>query len=71
MDKSRLGNSMKNTIIGIVFTMLNLIFQFSVKSVFIKLLGETYNGVNGLFSSILQVLNLAELGFASAVAYSL
>ncbi len=71
MDKSRLGNSMKNTVIGIVFTMLNLIFQFSVKSVFIKLLGETYNGVNGLFSSILQVLNLAELGFASAVAYSL
>ncbi len=71
MANSRLNKSIKNTIIGIIFTMLNLIFQFSVKSVFIKLLGETYNGVNGLFSSILQVLNLAELGFASAVAYSL
>lgn len=69
--ESRLNKSLKNTVIGIVFTMLNLIFQFSVKSIFIELLGETYNGINGLFSSILQVLNLAELGFASAVAYSL
>ena len=69
--ESRLNKSIKNTVIGIVFTMLNLIFQFSVKSIFIKLLGETYNGLNGLFTSILQVLNIAELGFASAIAYSL
>lgn len=71
MGKSRLKNSMRNTTVGVVFTMLDIIFQFALKSVFIKLLGETYNGVNGLFTSILQVLNLAELGFASAVAYGL
>ncbi len=62
MANSRLNKSIKNTIIGIIFTMLNLIFQFSVKSVFIKLLGETYNGVNGLFPPFCRCLILPNLG---------
>lgn len=71
MEQSRINKSLKNTVFGMSATLLNLIFQFVAKSVFVKLLGEAFNGVNGLFTSILQVLNLAELGFASAIAYGL
>jgi O-antigen/teichoic acid export membrane protein len=35
------------------------------------MLGAEYLGLSSLFSSILQVLNMAELGFSSAVVYSM
>lgn len=49
----------------------SLIVSFIARSIFIRILGVEYNGVNGLFSNILQVLNLAELGFATSIAYAL
>ena len=42
-----------------------------IRTVLIKKIGIEYAGLNSLFSSILQVLNLTELGFASAVVYSM
>lgn len=51
--------------------LLSLISQFVARSVFISYLGDTYNGVTGLFSGILNILNIAELGFAYSVAFVL
>ena len=68
---SRVQKSMRNAITGAIGLFVNLIVQFIARSFFIRILGVEYNGVNGLFSNILQVLNLAELGFAGAVAYAL
>lgn len=62
---------MKNTAVGIVGMTLSIVATFIAKSVFIKLLGIEYNGVNSLFTGILSTLNLAELGFAAAVAFAL
>ena len=62
---------MRNTIFGMAGLFCSLVVTFATKSVFVRLLGAEYNGVNGLFSNILQVLNLAELGFATSVAYAL
>ena len=50
---------------------LSVLVQFISRTIFIKLLGDEYNGVNGLFTNILSVLNLAELGFAYSIAYAL
>ena len=50
---------------------VSLLVQFISRTIFIKLLGDAYNGVNGLFSNILYVLTLAELGFAYSVSYAL
>ena len=50
---------------------VSMIVQFASRTVFIYLLGEEYNGINGLFTNVLQVLNLAELGFAFSIAYAL
>ena len=62
---------MRNTIFGMVGLFCSMIVSFIARSVFIRLLGVEYNGVNGLFSNILQVLSLAELGFATSIAYAL
>lgn len=50
---------------------LSILVQFASRTVFIHLLGKEYNGINGLFTNILSVLNLAELGFAYSIAYAL
>ena len=50
---------------------VSLVVQFIARTIFIKLLGDEYNGINGLFSNILYVLNLAELGVAYSIAYAL
>ena len=69
--QSRVGKSIKNTGFGLIGLAISLIVQFVSRTFFIRLLGAEYNGINGLFSNILQVLNLAELGFAYSVAYAL
>lgn len=69
--QTRVGKSLKNTVFGVAGMLCSLLVSFATKSVFVRLLGAEYNGVDGLFSNILQVLNLAELGFAASVAYAL
>ena len=69
--KSRTSKSIVNTVCGILGFFVNLIVTFTTKSIFIKILGVEYNGINGLFTNILQVLNLAELGFATSIAFAL
>ena len=65
----------KNTIRGIIAGLLNkvitLLIPFVVRTLLIQKIGIEYAGINSLFTSILNVLNLAELGFASAVVYSM
>lgn len=58
-------------IFGILYQIVVLIFSFVSRTIFIKILGSEYLGINGLFSNILTVLSLAELGFSSAINYSL
>ena len=43
--------------------------NFVVRTIFIYCLNEAYLSVNGLYSNILTVLSLAELGFGSAMVY--
>lgn len=48
-----------------------MIIPFFMRTAMIYLLGVEYLGLNSLFTSILQVLNLAELGVGSAMVYSM
>lgn len=47
------------------------LFPFIIRSLIIRKWGMAYLGVNGLFSAVLQVLNIAELGMGSAILYSM
>ena len=48
---------------------LTILLNFAVRTIFIYCLNEAYLSVNGLYSNILTVLSLAELGFGSAMVY--
>lgn len=69
LDKTK--NAKKGIISGVVNKVITLLIPFIVRTIFIRVIGIEYAGLNSLFTSILQVLNLAELGFASAVVYSM
>lgn len=67
----RTRNSFRNAGAGIVAQLVALATTFATRTVFIEHLGIEYLGVNGLFTNMLRVLSLAELGFGSAMAYRL
>lgn len=71
VEKSRGSKSFKNLLYGICSQFILTVIPFVTRTVFIKELGEAYLGVNSLFSSILSVLSLAELGIGNIVVYSL
>lgn len=68
---SRLKLSTRNIYSGLINKVLNTFFPFIVRTVFISELGVSFLGLSTLFISILQVLSLAELGFSSAIIFSL
>lgn len=68
---SRIINSLRNSYIAMIGQGANIILQFLLRTVFIKTLGLEYLGVNGLFTNILSVLSLAELGLGTTIIYSL
>ena len=47
------------------------LLSFITRTVFIYCLGEEYTGINGLFVSVLTVLNLAELGLGSSIVFAM
>lgn len=48
-----------------------MLFAFATKTLFVRLLGVEYNGISGLFSNILAVLALSELGVGNVMNYAL
>ena len=71
MRFNRKKNVKNGTIIGTINKLIVMLVPFLIRSIIIKRLGSDYLGLNGLFTSILNTLNLAELGFSSAIIYSL
>lgn len=70
-NESRMQKSAKNMVSGMTYRFLTIITAFIVRTVFIKCLSNDYLSVNGLYSSILSMLSLAELGFSTAMVYSM
>lgn len=68
---SRTVNASRNLIWGGINKIILLICPFILRTIFIYTIGLEYLGINSLFTSVLQILSLAELGFGSAVVYSL
>ena len=71
MDESRTQKTVRNIKFSILYKLSDVALAFVLRSVFIRELGATYLGISGLFSSILTVLSLMELGVGSAIAFSL
>ena len=70
-ERSRTEYSMINILVGVIGYIINTIFGFVCRIVFVKCLSADYLGVSGLFTNILTMLSLAELGVGSAIVYAL
>lgn len=70
-SKGRIENSFINSVSGLLVQIISTILGLLARTVFIHTLGKEYLGINGLFSNILTILSLAELGVGSAIIYNL
>lgn len=64
-------NAKRNIAFGILNKLITTFYPFLIRTFIIHKIGAEYLGLNSLFSAILQVLNLTELGFSSAVVFSM
>lgn len=71
MKIERIKNTSRNMMYGTALQILKLGVPFLMRTAMIYLLGVEYLGLNSLFTSVLSVLNLAELGVGSAMVYSM
>lgn len=71
MKIQRTKNATRNIIFGSILKVYQIVVPFAMRTAMLYLLGVQYLGLNSLFVSILQVLNLAELGVGSAMVYSM
>ena len=68
---SRTKNAARNIAWGLICNCITIILPFITKTTIIYVMGIEYDGLNGVFSSILSVLSFAELGLGIALVYSM
>ena len=71
MELEKTKNTINGFFVGTVAQIINLLLPFLLRTVMIYSIGIEYAGVNSLFTSIINVLSLANLGFSSAVIFSM
>lgn len=70
MADTRVKNSARNMVFGFTYQLVVLILSFVSRSVFINTLGKEFLGMNAIFSDVLSLLSMADLGFGTAMAFS-
>ncbi len=71
MQIERTKNTTRNIGWGLLEKIVQIVLPFVTRTLILKLIGEKYLGLNSLFTSIISVLNLADLGFGVAITYSM
>lgn len=71
MKNNRTDNVSKNIVFSFALQFTKILVTFLSRIVFVKVLGSAFLGVNGLFSNILGILSLADLGMTTVLMYSL
>ena len=64
-------NAARNVLFGGIYRIYAMLAPFVMRTVLLYQLGVDFLGLDSLFASILQVLNLAELGVGSAMVFSM
>lgn len=71
MNNSRTKSSIKNVIVSIILNFVNILVGLIARALFIKILGTEILGVNGLFTNVISMLAIVEMGIGSAIIYNL
>lgn len=69
--KTRTEYSARNTTVALLSRMTAILMGYVLRVVFTHTLSESYVGVNGLFTDIIQVLSLSEMGIGTAITFAL
>ena len=70
MAESRIQNSIRNFKYGIVNTLMMAILPFVTRTVFIRILGKNYLGIDAVFLNIINLIEIVNIGIGSAITYS-
>lgn len=70
-NKTRTEYAMMNIVTGLGGYIVNTVLGFICRMIFVRCLNQEYLGISGLFTNILSMLSLAELGVGSAIVYAL
>ncbi len=71
LPMSRTRNTVRNAFTAAVSQLILLVVSFVTRMVFVHQLGLEYLGYDSLFTSLLSVLSIADLGILSAFNFSL
>ena len=71
MNEGRISKTIKNSEYAIISKLIETLLAFFLRTIFIRCLSTVYLGLNGVFTNILTVLSLMDLGLGSAIAFSL
>lgn len=67
----RIDNAVRGAFWGILLQLYQVLIPFVIRTIIINQMGIEYAGINSLFTSLLSVLNLAELGVGNALVFSM
>mgnify|MGYP007033303615 CR=1 FL=1 len=70
-EVSRTARVIQNAKVALFFYCINLVLQFFSRKIFLDCLGAELLGLNTTAQSLLQILNLAESGLGTAIAFAL
>ena len=70
-QESRFLNYSRNMVFALLTQIITIALNFIGRRVFVQQLDIEYLGLGGLFTNILSILSLAELGIGHAIIYSM
>lgn len=68
---TRMEYSVLNTSVGMISSIAALFMGYVLRVVFTHTMSENYVGLNGLFTDIVSILSLSELGISASIMYAL
>ena len=71
MNFERTKNSTRTLLFGLLNRLITIILPFVTRTMIIYKLGTEYAGISSLFTSILSVLSISELGIGTAIIFCL
>lgn len=66
---SRIKNILLSSFFGVTEQFISYLTAFVFRTVFLMVLSKNYLGISGLFSNVLQIFSLAELGIGGVISY--
>jgi len=68
---NRTSNAKRAILSGAIYKLISMVGPFIMRTLIIYTLGNLYLGLSSLFTSILNALNLAEIGIGSALVFAM